>query len=199
MAEILIKHGFVIDPTRKIDGDVADVAIKDGKFVDTVGSGAKVIDAKGKVVMAGGVDVHAHVAGPKVNVGRLMRPEDKLFKSPMGQSPYRMESGFSIPSTFKTGYDYARMGYGFVMEAAMPPIHAPHVHEEIHDTPIIDEAALPVLWQQLVCHGVSQARGGRKHCGIYRVADPCNKRIRYQGRQPGWHCCMGMGTQLFKP
>ncbi len=22
---------------------------------------------------------------------------------------YRMESGFSIPSTFKTGYDYARM------------------------------------------------------------------------------------------
>ncbi len=145
MAEILIKHGFVIDPTRKIDGDVADVAIKDGKFVDTVGSGAKVIDAKGKVVMAGGVDVHAHVAGPKVNVGRLMRPEDKLFKSPMGQLPYRMESGFSIPSTFKTGYDYARMGYGFVMEAAMPPIHSPHVHEEIHDTPIIDEAALPVF------------------------------------------------------
>ena len=37
------------------------------------------------------------------------------------------------------------MGYGFVMEAAMPPIHSPHVHEEIHDTPIIDEAALPVF------------------------------------------------------
>ncbi|MFA5213205.1 MAG: amidohydrolase family protein, partial [Methanoregula sp.] len=69
MAEILIKNGFVIDPTRKIDGDVADVAIKDGKIVDTVSSAAKVIDAKGKVVMAGGVDVHAHVAGPKVNVG----------------------------------------------------------------------------------------------------------------------------------
>ena len=58
---------------------------------------------------------------------------------------YRMESGFSIPSVFKTGYDYARMGYTFVMEAAMPPLLAPHVHEEIHDTPIIDEAALPVF------------------------------------------------------
>ena len=148
--EILIKGGFVIDPSQKIDGDVGDVAIKDGKIVGKVSSSAKVIDAKGKVVMAGGVDVHAHVAGPKVNVGRLMRPEDKLLsgksRSAMAQANgFRMESGFSIPSTFKTGYDYARMGYGFVMEAAMPPIHSPHVHEEIHDTPIIDEAALPVF------------------------------------------------------
>ena len=105
---------------------------------------------RARLVMAGGVDVHAHVAGPKVNVGRLFSPEDKLLsgtsRSAMAQkNGYRMESGFSIPSTFKTGYDYARMGYGFVMEAAMPPIHSPHVHEEIHDTPIIDEAALPVF------------------------------------------------------
>ena len=145
MAEILVKNGYVIDPTRNIDGDVMDLAIKDGKFVEKVGSSAKVIDAKGKVVMAGGVDIHAHVAGPKVNAGRLMRPEDKLFKSPDAQPNYRMEMGFSIPSTFKTGYDYARMGYAFVMEAAMPPLHSPHVHEEIHDTPIIDQAALPVF------------------------------------------------------
>ncbi len=148
--EIIIKGGFIVDPTQKVDGVVGDVAIKDGKIVDKVSSSAKVIDAKGKTVMAGGVDVHAHVAGPKVNVGRLMRPEDKLLsgfcRSAMAQkNGYRMESGFSIPSTFKTGYDYARMGYGFVMEAAMPPLHSPHVHEEIHDTPIIDEAALPVF------------------------------------------------------
>jgi formylmethanofuran dehydrogenase subunit A len=148
--EIIIKGGFVVDPTRKIDGDVADVAIKDGKIVDKVSSSAKVIDAKGKIVMAGGVDVHAHVAGPKVNVGRLFRPEDKLLsgvcRSAMAQNNgARMESGFSIPSTFKTGYDYARMGYAFVMEAAMPPLYSPHIHEEIHDTPIIDEGALPVF------------------------------------------------------
>jgi formylmethanofuran dehydrogenase subunit A len=145
MAEILVKNGYVIDPAQKIDGDVADVAIRDDKIVESVGSGARVIDARGKVVMAGALDVHAHVAGPKVNVGRLFRPEDKLFKSPEAQPNYRVEMGFSVPSTFKTGYDYARMGYAFVMEAAMPPLHSPHVHEEIHDTPIIDEAALPVL------------------------------------------------------
>ena len=148
--EIIIKSGFIVDPTQKMDGVIGDVAIKDGKIVDKVSSSAKVIDAKGKVVMAGGVDVHSHVAGPKVNAGRLMRPEDKLragiSRSNMAQkNGYRMESGFSIPSVFKTGYEYARMGYSFVMEAAMPPLLAPHVHEEIHDTPIIDEAALPVF------------------------------------------------------
>ena len=148
--EIIIKGGFIVDPTQKMDGVVGDVAIRDGKIVDKVSSSAKVIDAKGKVVMAGGVDVHSHVAGPKVNAGRLMRPEDKLLsgfcRSGMAQkNGYRMESGFSIPSVFRTGYEYARMGYSFVMEAAMPPLLAPHVHEEIHDTPIIDEAALPVF------------------------------------------------------
>lgn len=145
MGEILIKGGYVVDPTQGINGDVADIAIRDDRIVEDVGSGATVIDASGMVVMAGAVDIHAHVAGPKVNAGRLMRPEDKLHKSPAAQEDYRVESGFSIPSTFKTGYDYARMGYAFVMEAAMPPLHSPHVHEEIHDTPIIDQAALPVF------------------------------------------------------
>jgi formylmethanofuran dehydrogenase subunit A len=148
--EYIVKGGFIVDPTRKINGDVGDIAIKDGKIVEKVSSSAKVIDAKGKVVMAGGVDIHSHVAGPKVNAGRLMRPEDKLrsgdLRSGIAQkNGYRVESGFSIPSTFRTGYEYARMGYSFVMEAAMPPLLAPHTHEEIHDTPIIDEAALPVF------------------------------------------------------
>ncbi|HIH02544.1 MAG TPA: amidohydrolase family protein, partial [Methanoregulaceae archaeon] len=129
MSELLIRRGAVFDPSRGIDGDVMDIAIRDGCIVDSVGPGAKVIDAAGKTVMAGGVDVHSHVAGPKVNAGRTMRPEDKLFKSVSASGGYHMEMGFSIPSTFKTGYDYARMGYAFVMEAAMPPLHSPHVHE----------------------------------------------------------------------
>ena len=31
------------------------------------------------------------------------------------------------------------------MEAALPPLYARHVHEEIKDTPIIDEGAFPVF------------------------------------------------------
>ncbi|HJJ54578.1 MAG TPA: formylmethanofuran dehydrogenase subunit A, partial [Methanocorpusculum sp.] len=43
------------------------------------------------------------------------------------------------------GYEYARMGFAFLDEAAMPPLYARHVHEEIRDTPIQDQAALPVF------------------------------------------------------
>jgi formylmethanofuran dehydrogenase subunit A len=152
MTEFLIKNGFVFDPTQKIKGDVADVALKNGKFVeaDEVKK-PKVIDATGMTVMAGGVEIHAHIAGPKVNVGRIYRPEDKLFNARPGlkETPAHMstrtEGGYSVPTTYKTGYSYARLGYTTAMEAAMPPLFARHVHEEMRDTPIIDEGAYPVF------------------------------------------------------
>ncbi|MFA4861901.1 formylmethanofuran dehydrogenase subunit A [Methanoregula sp.] len=145
MSEFIIKNGHVFDPVQGIKGDKKDIAVKDGKIVDKVGSGAKVIDAKDKTVMAGALEVHAHVAGPKVNAGRWYRPEDKHFDSHKKPGITRIEGGKSIPTVFKTGYEYARLGFTFAMEAAMPPLYARHVHEEIHDTPIIDEAALPVF------------------------------------------------------
>jgi formylmethanofuran dehydrogenase subunit A len=147
MSEYLIKNGFVFDPVQQIKGDKADIAVKDGKIVKSteLSSKAKTIDAKGKTVMAGAVEIHAHIAGPKVNEGRNYRPEDKLFTYTPKSGMKRMAGGFSIPTTFKTGYEYARMGYTTCMEAAMPPLYARHVHEEIKDTPIIDEGAYPVF------------------------------------------------------
>ncbi|MFA5331877.1 MAG: formylmethanofuran dehydrogenase subunit A [Methanoregula sp.] len=147
MAEYLIKNGHVFDPLQGIKGDVADIAIKDGKIVKSTGlsRAATVIDAKHKTVMAGGVEIHSHIAGPKVNLGRIYRPEDKLFTNTRTHGMERMGGGNSIPTTFKTGYEYARMGYTTAMEAAMPPLFARHVHEEIRDTPIIDEGAFPVF------------------------------------------------------
>jgi formylmethanofuran dehydrogenase subunit A len=146
MAEFLIKNGFVFDPVLGIKGDVADVAIKDGKIVETSAvRSPKVIDATGKTVMAGGVDIHAHVAGPKVNIGRNFRPEDKLFNCTAGHGIERMQGGFSVPTTIRTGYNYAHMGYTTVMEAAMPPLYARHTHEEMRDTPILDQGAYPVF------------------------------------------------------
>mgnify|MGYP001120858122 CR=1 FL=1 len=145
MSEFLIKNGYVYDPSQGINGERHDIAVKDGKIVESASSGATVIYAKDKAVMAGALEIHAHIAGPKVNVGRWYRPEDKLFHSYKRGESTRIEGGFSIPTVFKTGYEYARMGYTFAMEAAMPPLYARHVHEEIHDTPIIDEAALPVI------------------------------------------------------
>lgn len=146
MAEYLIKNGFVFDPVLGINGDKTDVAIKDGKIVkSTEIKNPKVVDAAGKTVMAGGVDIHAHVAGPKVNLGRNYRPEDKLFTYAPKKGARRMAGGFSVPTVFRTGYKYAQMGYTTVMEAAMPPLYARHVHEEMRDTPILDQGAYPVF------------------------------------------------------
>ncbi|QSZ67092.1 formylmethanofuran dehydrogenase subunit A [Methanofollis aquaemaris] len=146
MAEYLIKNGFVFDPVLGINGDKVDIAIKDGKIVQSTEiKNPTVVDAAGKTVMAGGVDIHAHVAGPKVNVGRNYRPEDKLFTYEPGKGVKRMAGGFSVPTVFRTGYKYAQMGYTTVMEAAMPPLYARHTHEEMRDTPILDQGAYPVF------------------------------------------------------
>ena len=155
MAELLIRNGYVFDPIAGIKGDITDIAIKNGRITDKVSNKADIVDATGKTVMAGGVDIHSHIAGPKVNVGREMRPEDKFFRGEVRggvlKQGRRMEMGFSIPSTWKTGYAYARMGYTFANEAAMPPLFAPHVHEEFRDTPIIDQSALPVFGNNWFC------------------------------------------------
>ena len=70
-----IINGEVYDPAHNINGEVRDICIENGRIVASV-SGGNTIDATGMVVMPGGVDMHAHIAGPKVNAARKMRPED---------------------------------------------------------------------------------------------------------------------------
>src|SRR5215203_4168524 len=76
-----IAGGTVYDPLHGVDGQVRDLWIRYGKIVDAPSDPAvrpdKVLEATGLVVMPGGVDMHCHIAGPKVNAARKMRPEDK--------------------------------------------------------------------------------------------------------------------------
>ena len=143
---ILIKNGFVFDPWNGIDGERMDIAIMDGRIVEDVPEReALVIDASGMTVMPGGVDIHAHIAGSEVNAGRLLRPEDH-FKDVEPRTPAtRSGVGYSVPSTWTTGYRYARMGWTYVSNPSMPPLEARHTHEELDDTPIIDKATYPLL------------------------------------------------------
>jgi formylmethanofuran dehydrogenase subunit A len=146
MAELLIKNGFVYDPLNNIDGEKMDIAVRDGKIVEKVtGKRVKKIDASGMIVMPGGVDIHSHIAGAKVNMGRLLRPEDHYKDVEPKTAKTRSGVGYSIPSTFTTGYRYAKMGWTTVMDPAMPPLKARHTHEELNDTPIIDKGAYPLL------------------------------------------------------
>ena len=143
---LLIKNGFVFDPMNGVKGERMDIAIRDGRIVEDVPEReALVIDASGMTVMPGGVDIHAHIAGSEVNAGRLLRPEDH-FKDVEPRTPVtRSGVGYSVPSTWTTGYRYARMGWTYVSNPSMPPLEARHTHEELDDTPIIDKATYPLL------------------------------------------------------
>ncbi|MEK6258202.1 MAG: formylmethanofuran dehydrogenase subunit A [Planctomycetota bacterium] len=139
-----ISQGTVYDPTNGVDGEVRDIWIADGRIVDAPADAAirpsRTIDASGLVVMPGGIDMHCHIAGPKVNVARKMRPEEKR-KAELIHSTKLTHSGTmgSVPSTFATGYKYAGLGYTTAFDAAIPPLGARHAHEEFDDTPCIDK------------------------------------------------------------
>ncbi|MDQ3731870.1 MAG: amidohydrolase family protein, partial [Pseudomonadota bacterium] len=71
-----IVNGRVYDPANGVDGEVRDVCIASDKIVASLPSDAKRIDAHGMVIMPGGIDIHCHIAGPKVNLARKLQPED---------------------------------------------------------------------------------------------------------------------------
>ena len=140
-----IINGEVYDPTNAINGEVRDICVADGKIVADVPPGSEVIDATGMVVMAGGIEIHTHVAGPKVNAARKMRPEDHRRIVIPSTPITRSGVGHTIPSTFATGYHYTGFGYTTLMEAAGPPLEARHVHEELNDIPIVDKGYFVIM------------------------------------------------------
>jgi formylmethanofuran dehydrogenase subunit A len=142
---IRIKNGKVYDPTNNIDGEIKDICIQNGKIVADVAENAKVIDARGMVVMPGGVDMHCHIAGHKVNMARKLQPEDHRHDVSPRINGLRSGTGGTVPSTFTTGYRYATLGYTTTMEAAIPPLGARHAIEELDDTPIVDKGFYVLL------------------------------------------------------
>jgi formylmethanofuran dehydrogenase subunit A len=162
---IRISGGAVHDPANDVDGDVHDVCVEDGKVVADVGSDARRIDARGMVVMPGGVDIHAHIAGPKVNLARRLSPDDRRDDVLDRTEILRSGTGGLVPSTFATGYRYSLLGYTTVVEAAAPPLAARHVLAELRDTPMIDKAFLILMGNNEVLFELIRESGGTAAVG----------------------------------
>ena len=74
---IRLKGGRVLDPVHAHDA-VGDVLIENGRIVAAASNGRdadETYDVSGKIVMAGGVDIHSHIGGSNVTMARLLMPE----------------------------------------------------------------------------------------------------------------------------
>ncbi len=188
MALVRFANGTVYDPSNGIAGTVCDLWVRNGRFTSPPELGTvpdRTFDLTGLVVMPGGVDMHAHIAGPKVNVARKLRPEDRRDSPPLRRTNL-LRSGTlgSTPTTFATGYLYAGLGYTTVFDAAIPPLGARHTHEEFHDTPVIDKGFFILT--------------GNNHYIMQQIAKGETERLRHFC---GWllHATRGYALKVVNP
>ncbi len=139
---IRLHGGRVIDPATGRDG-VGDIWIRDDRIVEPPARGGAAdtsYDLSGKIVMAGAIDIHSHIAGANVTTARLLLSEYQRALPPGVAAPPTVAWSASA-----TGHLYARMGFTTVVEPAIAPHQALQAHLELADIPIIDKAILVVL------------------------------------------------------
>lgn len=185
-----LKGGRVVDPAHGRDA-VGDVWIEDGRVVDPPrrARADAVHDVAGKVVMAGGIDIHSHIAGGNVTLSRLLLPElHEGTEAPPPDAPF----GTARWSTFETGRLYAKMGFTTVVEPAVAPAQALQAHLELADTPIIDKATLAVLGNDAALLGLLRAGESRT-----AIADYVGLVVR-ASRSLGVKCINAGGSAAFR-
>lgn len=140
-----LKGGRVFDPAQNLNGEIGDIWFADGFIISAPGNSQMPdvdYDVSGKIIMAGAIDIHSHIAGGNVNTARLLLPEQhRNFMARKLNHPFSTARW----STTEIGYRYAQMGYTTVVEPAILPVNALDAHLQMADIPIIDTAGLAIL------------------------------------------------------
>jgi formylmethanofuran dehydrogenase subunit A len=145
---IKLSGGTVYDPVHGINGEKRDIYIQDGYITRKPAASVRIdktYNLNGKIIMAGAIDIHTHIGGGKVNIARMMLPEDHRKDLVSKTELTRSGCGYAAPSTLTAGYRYAEMGYTACFEPAMLPANARQAHMEMADTPMVDKGAYAML------------------------------------------------------
>ncbi len=149
---------MVCDPTSNDPNPMKDVYLKDDTVVAAPEPGMRVdheYKLDGRVLMAGGIDLHTHIGGGKVNLARLLLPERSRLES-VDENGLRPLSS-PVPGTWETGRRYLEMGYTTCFEPAVLPTNARHAHLEMADTPWIDTGGYLMLGnEELLLHWIAE-------------------------------------------
>jgi formylmethanofuran dehydrogenase subunit A len=144
---IKLTGGRVYDPAHGVNGETRDIWVRDGRIVAPPGDAKpdQEYDLRGKIVMAGAIDMHTHIGGGKVTIARNLLPEDHRGDPVERHGLMRAGCGHAVPSTLTTGYRYAEMGYTAGFEPAVLPINARQAHMEMADVPLMDVGGYVML------------------------------------------------------
>ena len=127
-----IAGGGVHDPANGVDGEVRDVCVEDGSIVADV-PGARPPHRRARHGRDAGRGRHprAH-RRPERSTPRASCCPTSTAPTPLARTEIlRSGTGGTVPSTFTTGYRYARLGYTTVVDAATPPLAARHTLAEL--------------------------------------------------------------------
>ncbi len=105
-----IAGGLVVDPTEALSSTVRDLYLRDGVIIDPPSPSERIdhdYRVEGHLVMAGGVDLHTHIGGGKVNLARLLLPERQRVD--MAHSLVTAPLSSPVPGTVETGRRYLAM------------------------------------------------------------------------------------------
>lgn len=143
---VKITGAKIYDPTNGESGVARDLWIRGHLICEPPKNNEKptrTIDASGYIIFPGGIDMHSHVAGAKVNTGRAMLPElrrkGEKFAAHLDNENILRRSGSLgiVPTTFATGYKYAGLGYTTVFDAAVAPLLSRVAHRDLQEIPCV--------------------------------------------------------------
>ncbi len=144
-----LRNCQVIDPTQTEssgnNGQLSSVWVEGNRIVapKVEVQADRTEDLAGAIVMAGGIDLHTHIGGGKVNLARMLMADQGLREPTVATGD--MDPAGCIWPTVLNGQLYARMGYTACFEPAMMLSQARHTHLELADTPVLDTGAYVVL------------------------------------------------------